>query len=329
MEGIAREERKRNRSVYLDLEQIETRWGSLEAFLLNSRIKAVIRSSSEQVLEPNVEHMASKAARKLGLPVFVVEDFPGNYWTRPGERLDGLFVEDDSVAELHKNRGVSAQLLRSTGNPRYDYLLTVDRQKRKVETRKALNLGDETSMLWVGQPDGDNSYLALERMLNQLGKFRFRLLFRAHPRDRAYATGQYNVLLGMTQVEVLDVSLYPDPIGLYCGSDLVVSQFSSACVESSYLGTPALFVLFDDLGKHYLRTLKGYETLPWCKENCAFLIEREEDVRDVVEEALFDRPSREEICTNFSCRFGNKMNSAEVIAKRIRELIVGGRDINE
>jgi len=326
VEGIAKEERKRNGLVYLDLEQIETRWGNLEAFLQNSRIKAIIRSSSEQVLERNLENMASRAARKLRLPVFVVEDFPGNYWARPGERLDGLFVEDDWVVELHKTRGISARLLSSTGNPRYDSLATIDRHKRRIETRKALNIGDAPAMLWVGQPDGENSYLTLRRLLSLVGNLQFILLFRAHPRDESYKTSRYKNLFGKSNLRILDVSFYHDVIDLYCASELVASEFSSACVEASHLGVPALFVLFEDLGKRYLQTFKGYEIPLWCRENCTFLVEREVGAIDVVKQALFDNTSRIQVCSRFSKRYKKNTNIARLIARRIRQIVEPKRE---
>jgi hypothetical protein len=44
-----------------------------------SRANAVIQSSSEEVLNRGVEELASAAPTNLGIPVFVIEDFPGYY----------------------------------------------------------------------------------------------------------------------------------------------------------------------------------------------------------------------------------------------------------
>ena len=321
VEGVTKEERVRNASPYMDMGRVEAKWGCLEAFLEDMQVEAVIRSSSEDVLERNPEDLASVAARNVGVPVFVVEDFPGNYWAKPGERLDGLFVEDDALIELHSSRGVDPHVIYSTGNPRYNVLRSLDTRRAKLETRRVLGLAGEPTVLWAGQPDGDSSYLALERLLHHLGEHQVTLLFRAHPRDRKYTCGRYGELLGRASMKVLDVSNYSDVLGLYCSSDLVVTQFSSAGVEASYLGVPALFVLFDDLGKAYLRSFKGYETLPWSKDGCSFLIEREEEVKDVLEQALFDRSSREEVCASFQRHFGSRKDSAQGIADRIRSTV--------
>jgi hypothetical protein len=324
VEGVSREERAQKALPYLDLDQVEREWGTLERFLQGAGVKAVIRSSSEDVLERNVETLAAAAARDAGIPVFVVEDFPGNYWPQPADRLDGLFVEDESLVSLHSSHGVSPNIIYVTGNPRYNAFICIDRESRRAETRKALGLEDARVMLWAGQPDGDNSYLALERLLLRFDGPEVTLVFRAHPRDTAYQARKYEGLLAKASMKVLDASVYPDILSLYCVSDLVVTQFSSAGVEASYLGVPALFVLFDDLGKQYLRAFKGYEMLPWCHDRCAFLIETEEVVKDVMEQALFDRSSRDQVCANFHRRFGARTDSAQVISQQIRAVVAEG-----
>jgi hypothetical protein len=79
VDGVALGERLRLGLPCLSLEDVTARWGSLGGFLQTEGIKAVVRSCSEDVTEPNVEVMAAIEARSAGIPVFVVEDFPGNY----------------------------------------------------------------------------------------------------------------------------------------------------------------------------------------------------------------------------------------------------------
>ena len=320
VEGVSKEYRAQKGLPFLDLTEIESRWGSLEDFLYQTGVKAVIRSSSEDVLERNAEELCSEAATKLSVPVFVIEDFPGNYWHNSSSRLDGLFVEDEPLRGLHEARGVDPEVIYNRGNPRYNVLSTLDKGARGKETRRALGLRDERVVVWAGQPDGDNSFLALERLFSGFGDWRVSLLFRAHPRDRAYAAGGYEKLLASTPMKVLDVSTFEDTIGLYCASDLVVTQFSSAGVEAGYLGVPAVFVLFDDLGKEYLRLFKGYDMPPWCVNGCTFVIEEEEEVKDVLDRAVFDASAREEVLTSFQNRFVARADGARTIADRIRSV---------
>jgi hypothetical protein len=321
VEGVARQERGRKGMPSLDLGQVQREWGNLREFLRKSRVAAVIRSTSEDVPGINVEDLASASAWEAGVPLFVVEDFPGNYWPKSREKLAGLFVEDESLVQLHQSRGTDPRVIHCTGNPRYSALGALDTAKLRSEVRRALGLADERAVLWAGQPDGDNSYHTLARLLERFDRSQVTLLFRAHPRDQSYGAGKYAGLLSRTSMKVLDVSRHPDGLGLYCASDLVVTQFSSAGVEASYLGTPAMFVLFDDLGKQALRSLKGYDTLPWCTEGCSFLVEGVEEVARAMEEALFNASAREQVRSNFRRRFGAGRDSAKVIARRIREIV--------
>ncbi len=323
VEGVSKNERSQKGLPYVDMEVVESWWGSLERFLIDTGVKAVIRSSSEDVAERNVEELSSIAAGKADIPVFVIEDFPGNYWPKPDERIDGLFVEDDSMNELYRSRGVDSQIIYASGNLRYNALVGLDRMSRRAETRKSLGLSDEPTVLWAGQPDGDNSYRALDRLLQHFDGTGTSLLFRAHPRDEAYNAGAYSELQANTSMKVVDTSSYPNVLDLYCASDLVVTQFSSAGVEASYLGVPALFVLFKDLGKEYLRTSKGYDSLPWCSNGCAFLIESEMDIKSVMEQALLDADARDQVRSNFQRRFVARADGARIIADRIREAIGG------
>ena len=264
VDGISKSERANEGLPFLEPIGLLDQWGSVEDFLEANNVRAVVRSSSEDVMETNVEDWASAAAKTVGTPVFVVEDFPGNFQPNERHRLDALFVEDPSLCQLHQSRGVDPNVIFSTGNPRYSQLAQMDRASSRRRTRSQLGLSDETVLLWAGQPDGNNSYFALQRLLSHFARPGVTIMFRAHPRDELYASGGYNKILEESPMPVIDTTRDPYAFQLYCAADLVATQFSSAGVEASHLGVPAMFALFDDLGKEYLRSYKGYEQLPWC-----------------------------------------------------------------
>ena len=306
---------------YMDMEAMKLQWVNLERFMKKAGITAVIRSTSENVTEIDVEHLATDSASRLGIPVFVVEDFAGNYRSTTEQRLGGLFVEDQFTAEIHSARGIDPAAIYTTGNPRYTGLNQVDSKNERQKTRAALGLADEPVMLWTGQLDDLNSYLAWERILDRCRTLEATHLFRAHPRDPMYISGEYQSLLAAKGLKIIDVSTHPDNQGLYCAADLVVTQFSSAGVEASHLGTPALFVLFDDLGKQYLREHKGYDSLPWCDGSSSYFVEHEDDLLDVIGDALFDLESRSEVVTSFQNLFGVNEDCPKNIAKHVVDLM--------
>ena len=322
--GISQQERAKQGLHQWDLDGVNREWGGLENFLTQTAVQAVVRSTSDDVGDPNVEALVSAAAQRLAIPTFVVEDYPGNYRPNAQERLDGLFVEDASIVDLHRSRGVDPDVIQVTGNPRYGELAKTDRMAKRRLVRSSLDLTGQRVMLWAGQPDGDNSYLALERLLTLYRGRKAVILFRAHPRDGLYLSGTYDKLLGNPDLRLRDVSCYPDLIGLYCAADLVASQFSSAAVEASHMGVPALFVLFDDLGKRYLETHKGYSLPPWCRDDCSFLIQNDGDIQSVMERSLWDKPARETIQANFQLRFGNRSQDGTTISQNISMMILSG-----
>ena len=325
VDGVSKTGRTEQGLSFIDMDRVNKDWGSVEQFILDENILAVVRSTSGGVIEEDVEFLASKAAKQVGIPVIVIEDFPGNYRQKAEERLDYLFVEDESLIEFHSSRGIDRGSIYSCGNPRYAKLNHVDAVATRQKVRRQLGLSETNRvLLWAGQPDGTDSHLALQRLLPILDGSHVTLLFRAHPRDRFYIDGGYGELLSGSPARswnIADVSTFPDPIGLYCSSDLVVTQFSSAAVEASYLGIPALFVLFEDLGKRYLREWKGYDRLPWCSGGSAFLIEEEQQIDEVLNQALFDGPSRQAVIDNFKQRFSAKTDGSRSITNRIQTAV--------
>jgi hypothetical protein len=283
--------------------------------------RALVRSTSDDVEGPDIEAEVTAAAAALGVPIFVIEDFPGNF--RDSEGISLVFVEDETVAALHAARGVEPARIQATGNPRYDALRTIDAPTRRADVRRALGIGDEGVALWVGQPDAETSFVSLETVLPSLARAQTTVLFRAHPRDTAYASGRYARLLGTVGTRVIDTTSAKDVVGLCCAADLVVTQFSSVAVEAGYLGTPALFVLLPELGGGYMRMRKGYAIPPWCKENCAFLLEDAKMAADVVGRALYDPVAREAVRTNFARRYASRPPSAPAIAHLITNSLEG------
>ena len=321
VDGVSKMKRERQDLPYMDMEEIKMRWGNLERFMDKAGITAVIRSTSENVTDIDVENLASSSAGRLGIPVFVVEDFTGNYRSTTEQRLDGLFVEDRYTAEIHSARGIDPGAVFATGNPRYSGLKDLDSKYRSQHTRADLGLTDEPVMLWAGQQDDRNSFLALERILGRCRALKATLLFRAHPRDPLYVSGEYRSLIDSNGLRTIDVTSYPDNWGLYCAADLLVTQFSSAGVEASHLGTPALFVLFDDIGKQYLREHKGYETLPWCDGSSSYLVEHEDNLLDVINDALFNSESRSEVVNSFQSQFGVGEDCPKKVVGHIVDLL--------
>ncbi len=319
VEGPSREACRSVGREHWDWQRISEASENLGQFLLDQKVRAIIVGTSDVLHQRNIEEDSMKAACRRGIPVFAIEDFPGNYRHQSGYRLDGLFVEDELLRPVHMSRGVDAERIHCLGNPRYDALRSVDRNVFRAKVRAHLGIGDERVVLWAGQPDEAHSYQALERIVPDLPQG-IVLLFKAHPRDRLYREGVYGRLLsGIASVR--DVTSDTDTIGLCCAADLVITQFSSVAVEAGYLGTPALYVLFDDLGRAYLQRQKGYDLVPWVVRGCAFLLDSTSPAARTIETALFDEGAREKVARNFGECYGSRPVSARAIATLIHTTV--------
>lgn len=248
---------------------------------------AVLRGTSELPERTNPEAALARAAARLGLPVFALEDFPGNY-LGPAAGLTGLFVEFPSLKGHHAARGLEAARVHAFGNPRYV------RPPRPALTstaaRRRLGLGTGPAVLWAGQPDGGHCRRTLSVLAPALKALHATLLFRAHPRDKSRARGAYRRLL--SGLSTRDLTADRDPGTALAAADLVVTQFSSMAVEAAVGGVPALFALLPGAGARYLQSRGGLTSLPWCERGAAFLLDDERDAFYVLERALRDRTSR-------------------------------------
>ena len=323
LEGLSKEARQSVGGEYWDMARVETTYGALHQFFRAESVRAVVIGTSDGAPDGNVEERAAQEAKAAGVFVFVVEDFPGNYRHTPDRRLDGLFIEDDLMSDVHGSRGVPLDRIYCTGNPRYDALKAMDAKGLRAKTRGTLGVKQEKVVLWAGQPDGDNSYRTLERLLPHLPKRKVRLLFKAHPRDRLYREGAYKKMLGGMS-STIDVTSEKETSGLCCAADLVITQFSSVGVEASYLGTPTVYVLFDDLGKTYLRQHKGYDCVPWATRGAAFLLgSSSRDLRAIIRAALFDEAGRKKIMENFAAFYGSRPASTRAVVAVIQRTLSG------
>jgi hypothetical protein len=313
VDGIARRHRAADGAAFVDGARLAERGCAVE-FLRTHEVRAIACGTSDDVEGANVEAALSEAAAATGTPVAVIEDFPGNFHQGSSSRLDALCVETDDTARLHAGRGTPAARVHVTGNPRYDALRTVDAPARRAAARAAMGLGDEALALWVGQPDPGDSFATLEVLLPAFRAAGTSLLFRAHPRDAGYGGGRYRTLLAGAGIPVHDVTAEPDVTSLCCAVDLVVTQFSSVAVEAGFLGTPALFALLPAHGGAYMRKRKGYAIPPWCKENCAFLLDDAKMAAVVVDGAMHDPEAREAVRVNFARRYATRPPAASTVA---------------
>lgn len=144
-------------------------------------------------------------------------------------------------------------------------------------------MGDR-AVLWIGQPETEDSLKSLRCLLPALEAASAPLWFRAHPRDEGYARGAYAKLLDRAQAKDLTAAALDECLRM--GPALVATQFSSVAIEAGFWGIPALNVLLPDAGAARLAAKKGYAVPPWCEAGAAFLIRDRTEAHTMLNKAL-------------------------------------------
>lgn len=257
-----------------------------------------VRGLSKSPEPDTVETRLAAAARRSGVPLYAVEDYPGNFPRRA--RADGLFAEFPRP-DL---RGVPVYL---TGNPRWAALPPRPGREVRRAWRRACGLGPGPAALWAGQPDPRREARTLEAVLPALARLGLRAVVRRHP-NHPPAPLPPGTLDGSRGGALLAAA----------SCDLVVTQFSSLGVEAGFLGTPAVFVLLPGSGRDYHREMTGVPDSPWCS---AGFVGRAGSVRGLAgafEEALRDGAAARRRRSLFAARARWSAGAAARVAAVLR-----------
>lgn len=262
-------------------------------------IELLICGTSDTTEGRKGEAAARRAARWLGMPVVVVEDFPGNYSEVPEGEPHLIFVESEFAATLAREKAADGSLsVQICPSVRYDEL------RRKLEKlRRQSEECSQDTVLWVGQPETRDSFETLKRLLPALAAHGTTLWFRAHPRDEGYVRGAYESLFNEAGLTVEDLTSRPLGDCLARRPRLLLTQFSSVGIEAGFWGICALNALFSDLGARTLAAKKGYAVPPWCEKGAAFLILHQADVEKTLDTALNSMEARAQAMRSFDRYF--------------------------
>lgn len=229
--------------------------------LSEARAAMVVTGTSETLHGRACEHAALKAAHCAGLPVAAIEDYPGNYSDEAGAEADLLFVEGDAAADLVRRRlGSKCPRLATVSPARFDTLRRDHMALRRwVRDQWAVGqgAGEPTSLVWIGQPETADCLATLEVVLPFLSGNGFRLLFRAHPRDKGYVSGAYREIARKLGTMFHDVTHMRDDEVFLLAPRLAITQYSSMIIQAGFYGIPSVCLLFPGAGGGQLEAKKS------------------------------------------------------------------------
>jgi hypothetical protein len=273
--------------------------------LINLRsVRGLVCGTSDSPDGRSLEAGARRAAVSAGIPVLVIEDFPGNYYEVPGGQAGLLIVESPAAAEFTRRKfAASAPRIKILGSARYDLLRRTAVSHRNLMREKHAAQSRIVSILWAGQPETSDCLATLEALLPSLARREFELLFKAHPRDSGYASGAYDSLLANAGINYRDVTLLSVENSLLLAPKLAVTQFSSTAIEAGFFGIPSLNVLLPDAGGARLLAKKGYRIPPHCAKGAASYAMHSNELEYLLNQLIDDNTARENLIRCFDSYF--------------------------
>lgn len=267
----------------------------------------MVTGTSDSANGRAIEASARIAARCSGLPLAVIEDYPGNYVAVDGGEPDLLLVESDVAIKLVLNRlGRRCPRVMAISPARYDAMRmssALARQATRARWLAHRTSSEPAALLWIGQPETEDALATLAELLPMLQVGGWRLLFRAHPRDTGYAVGAYAVIARALGSRFVDVTSYSGKDTFALAPRLALTQFSSMVVEAGFHGIPSICILFPGAGLDRLYEKYGYCVPLACAtgavELCAAPAQLSAQLRQMVE----DERVRDDLLVRFDVYF--------------------------
>lgn len=269
-------------------------------------------SGSEQGRK--IEHDFRVTAKKRGVPLVVIEDYPGNYQPIEGGDADILIVDCEFSRKRHLNTLlVKSSIIKVIENPRYDALRQYA-QRLNSNNLPSLGVSQKKSLLWAGQPETEDALKTLTNILPVLKNYEIDVYFKAHPRDKGYHQGAYKHLFFDCMVDFHDVTKLQlrDVVNQYA-PQLIVTHYSSLAIEGGFYGIPSLHVLFEEAGAPRLLNDKGFSSPPWCVSGAAWAVFDNNAFIKGVERIFFNDEKRTELLKIFEHYFGFDTTAKAVI----------------
>jgi hypothetical protein len=288
----------------------------LQDDFLFSDINGIVVGTSRSELGLSLESQCRIIAKKLGLPLVAIEDYPGNYQEVPFGQVDLMIVESN-LAELAvvQKFGFNSPKISVGASLRFDHL----RNNNKSYQLTLPKRGD--GLLWLGQPETQDALTSLSRLLPQVEKLGMRFLFRAHPRDVGYKLGSYAQFFSKYSEIVHDVSDIETSALLTLNPCLTLTHFSSMAIELAFYGIPSVHLLFPDAGGATLSEINGYRVPHICSAGGSIAIFSEQDLMSLLPAIIFDLPTRDSVMRCFDNYFETKKPQLEKVIKRMNLLL--------
>lgn len=223
--------------------------------------------------------------RKMGIPTLivqhgVVDDHPvyGPIYA------DKMAVTGEAMKNALIKRGVSAEQLVITGQPRYDKLLKMTFNRGK--TCRELGISEKKNLIVLTtQPvSNEENYQLLSAVSEAMKGFPdTELVIKLHPDENLKWYQQVINSLNCKAVIVRDIDIFE----LLNACDMMMTLFSTTALEAMILDKPVITI----------NLMNMPDRIPYAKSGAAIGVYREEDLAPAIKRAMYDEETRKKLET--------------------------------
>lgn len=226
--------------------------GFIKFFLLDSRILATSRfiflndnfmpladlDFSEKTVITQLWH-GEGAFKKFGLATDIPDDIKQRV-KKSSEKLTYIVTTSAAVADIYAEAfGADKSKILPLGSPRCDYLIRNKENEKNKESVKGTNPGKKKILYAPTFRDDRESDSALlggtdfEYLKNELGEG-YEILIKLHP--RIHSSGIPEGVIDVTGLDINELTL---------ACDILITDYSSVCMNFALLKKPCVFYAFD------------------------------------------------------------------------------------
>lgn len=207
-----------------------------------------------------LENLAISVCRKYKIPSFSM--LPAVVHTNPimseWFHADKISVYGIHALETLSTLGYNKERIVVTGNPKYDYFKSLEREKSKKFLEENYHIDSKKKVIVVGMSAWYNND---EVWMSDLIKFcsanDFELIIKIHPMykfaDNELSESKINAISKSCQKLKYLITYDIDIYVLLSGADLVITDFSNVGIEAVLLEKPLLIINFTNNTWQYLR----------------------------------------------------------------------------
>ncbi|NRA54650.1 MAG: hypothetical protein HRU23_10950 [Gammaproteobacteria bacterium] len=314
---------------YFSLTTEQLAIAQLQAINERKKIDAVLTGISGP--DRGIDEIALEFAYSQKIPNYALQSFWGDFNPSVAIIPDTLFTLDQQASDSNQARFPDSRNIAIGSIKHIDYS-SINSAEIRQHFRDKLVLAQSTVIGFYGQPLAEvEGYLAtLTQLVDELQRWdrQFTFVYRPHPKESANLKTQSWQLFQQAFGVNAHLDTTGDVIDSLCGCDIVVSAFSTCCIDAVYLNinskqaiNSSVYLLFEPELVAWWQRYAKIEEMPLTGEHALILkATMPSRILPVLEQALADKSS---LRSNAIAYLPSPKQAVNLIIETIKNDILG------